>query len=182
MFFFFSFSFLKALFWYKMKVVFTSSGIGNGQGGLACCNSWGLKESDTTEWLNWTELSALKLPFFHIHHALASTLSAWKSAISLIDWLSFGVNESFFSGFKDIFWFLLFGYFAMVYLGMSHFIFVPWCSWHILKSSAWISTFCLSSPLSLWNFAQSQSQVPLSFWASHLPLLDTCSGVLVRPL
>ena len=27
-----------------------------GQGGLTCCNSWGRKESDTTEWLNWTEL------------------------------------------------------------------------------------------------------------------------------
>ena len=26
-----------------------------GQGGLACCNSWGLKELDTTERLNWTE-------------------------------------------------------------------------------------------------------------------------------
>ena len=25
------------------------------QGGLACCDSWGRKESDTTEWLNWTE-------------------------------------------------------------------------------------------------------------------------------
>ena len=31
-------------------------GVGDGQGGLACCNSWGHKESDTTEWLNWTEL------------------------------------------------------------------------------------------------------------------------------
>ena len=31
-------------------------GVGDGQGGLACCNSWGCKESDTTEWLNWTEL------------------------------------------------------------------------------------------------------------------------------
>ena len=29
-------------------------GIGDGQGGLACCGSWGRKESDTTEWLNWT--------------------------------------------------------------------------------------------------------------------------------
>ena len=29
-------------------------GIGDGQGGLACCSSWGLKESDTTN-LNWTE-------------------------------------------------------------------------------------------------------------------------------
>ena len=30
-------------------------GVGDGQGGLACCDSWGHKESDTTEWLNWTE-------------------------------------------------------------------------------------------------------------------------------
>ena len=29
--------------------------VGDGQGGLACCDSWGLKEPDTTEWLNWTE-------------------------------------------------------------------------------------------------------------------------------
>ena len=29
-------------------------GVCDGQGGLACCNSWGRKESDTTEWLNWT--------------------------------------------------------------------------------------------------------------------------------
>ena len=33
-------------------------GVGDGQGGPACCNSWGLKESDTTERLNWTELIA----------------------------------------------------------------------------------------------------------------------------
>ena len=26
--------------------------VGDGQGGLACCGSWGLKESDTTERLN----------------------------------------------------------------------------------------------------------------------------------
>ena len=31
-------------------------GVGDGQGGLACCDSWGCKESDTTERLNWTEL------------------------------------------------------------------------------------------------------------------------------
>ena len=32
-------------------------GIGDGQGGLVCCDSWGRKESDTTERLNWTELN-----------------------------------------------------------------------------------------------------------------------------
>jgi len=31
-------------------------GVGDGQGGVACCDSWGHKELDTTEWLNWTEL------------------------------------------------------------------------------------------------------------------------------
>ena len=27
-------------------------GVGGGQGGLACCNSWGRRESDTTERLS----------------------------------------------------------------------------------------------------------------------------------
>ena len=31
-------------------------GVGDGQGGLVCCDSWGRKESDTTERLKWTEL------------------------------------------------------------------------------------------------------------------------------
>ena len=34
-----------------------TQGVGDGQGGLACCDSWGRKELDTTEWLNWTELN-----------------------------------------------------------------------------------------------------------------------------
>ena len=29
-------------------------GVGDGQGSLACCSTWGRKESDMTEWLNWT--------------------------------------------------------------------------------------------------------------------------------
>ena len=29
--------------------------VGDGQGGLACCDSWSRKESDMTERLNWTE-------------------------------------------------------------------------------------------------------------------------------
>ena len=34
----------------------STPGVGDGQGGLECCDSWGRKESDTTEQLNWTEL------------------------------------------------------------------------------------------------------------------------------
>ena len=37
-------------------------GVGDGQGGLASCSSWGLKESDTTEWLNWTDWLLQYLP------------------------------------------------------------------------------------------------------------------------
>ena len=33
----------------------STPGVGDGQRGLACCNSWGHKESDTTERLNWIE-------------------------------------------------------------------------------------------------------------------------------
>ena len=41
-------------------------GVGDGQGGLVCCDSWGRKELDTTEWLNWTgikidEINGLEL-------------------------------------------------------------------------------------------------------------------------
>ena len=32
-------------------------GDGDGQGGLVCCDSWGHKELDMTEWLNRTELN-----------------------------------------------------------------------------------------------------------------------------
>ena len=28
-------------------------GVGDGQGGLACCSPWSCQESDMTEWLNW---------------------------------------------------------------------------------------------------------------------------------
>ena len=36
-------------------------GVSDGQGGLACCDSWGHKESDTTERLNWTESDPIEL-------------------------------------------------------------------------------------------------------------------------
>ena len=35
-------------------------GVGDGQGGLACCSSRGHTEFNTTEWLNWTELNVLQ--------------------------------------------------------------------------------------------------------------------------
>ena len=38
-------------------------GVGDGQGGLVCCDSWGHKESNTTEWLSWTELSYISIKY-----------------------------------------------------------------------------------------------------------------------
>ena len=39
-------------------------GAGDGQGGLACCDSWGHKESDTTEWLIWYLNGLVVFPTF----------------------------------------------------------------------------------------------------------------------
>ena len=41
--------------------------VGVGQGGLVCCNSWGHKESDTTERLNWTDWKGHKFYTFRIY-------------------------------------------------------------------------------------------------------------------
>ena len=47
-------------------------GVGDGQGGLACCYSWGLKVSDMTEWLNWlTELKpSLQETYMSLYYGL----------------------------------------------------------------------------------------------------------------
>ena len=45
-------------------------GVGDGQGGLACCSLRGHKESDTTEQLNWTVYSQ-----FYIHKSWSQIMS-----------------------------------------------------------------------------------------------------------
>ena len=42
--------------WLDGREFVWTPGVDNGQGGLACCNSWGRKESDTTEQLIWSDL------------------------------------------------------------------------------------------------------------------------------
>ena len=66
-------------------------GVGNGQGSLACCCSWGHKESDMTERLNWTELSwnfnhgyEIETYYFSLRGqkwVLNSALSLWKYCV-----------------------------------------------------------------------------------------------------
>ena len=49
-------------------------GVGDGQGGLACCDSWGRKESDTTERLIWSDLKGVsRLVFDCILHPLCTS-------------------------------------------------------------------------------------------------------------
>ena len=46
-------------------------GVGDGQGGLACCDSWSRKESETTEHLNWTELTYKNFILVYLHLSLS---------------------------------------------------------------------------------------------------------------
>ena len=58
-------------------------GVGDGQGGPVYCGSWGRKELDTTEWLNWTDVSFTTLSML-CHTLLLCRISAEKSADSLM--------------------------------------------------------------------------------------------------
>ena len=44
--------------WFNGRGFGWTLGVGEGQGGLACCGPWGRKESDMTKWLNWIELTS----------------------------------------------------------------------------------------------------------------------------
>ena len=55
-------------------------GVGDGQGGLACCGSWGRKESDTTEQLNWTEWNYL------IRRSRKDSFFPWMSFSESANW------------------------------------------------------------------------------------------------
>ena len=68
-------------------------GAGDGQGGLACCGSWGCKESDTTERLNWTESQVLSRRQWDYHspscpHHSFNLLDCWHLN-DLYPWVSF---------------------------------------------------------------------------------------------
>ena len=49
-------------------------GVGDGQGDLACCDSWGRKEWDTTEQLNWTELNDVK----------QTNIESWQRTLGIV--------------------------------------------------------------------------------------------------
>ena len=52
--------------WFDAHEFGWTPGLGDGQGDLACFNSWGRKELDMTEWLNWTELNEAEKSSIHL--------------------------------------------------------------------------------------------------------------------
>ena len=59
--------------WLSVRESGWTPGVGDGQGGLAFCDSWGCKELNTTEWLNWTELNWL----LHKYPTVLSTVTLY---------------------------------------------------------------------------------------------------------
>ena len=63
--------------WLDGREFMWTLGVGDGQGGLAFCNSWGCKDLDMTEWLNWTEYRIL----VYFHEGLKSYLCRIQNAL-----------------------------------------------------------------------------------------------------
>ena len=60
-----------------------TSAVGDGQGGLACCGSWGRKESDITEQLNWNKpllppILSSKISVVPFHPFCSSCSERWN--------------------------------------------------------------------------------------------------------
>ena len=65
-------------------------GVGDGQGGLACCDSWGRKESDTTERLNWTEsLSWSLVNFFALGFTFCKYNNPYFLKLKFVEYIYF---------------------------------------------------------------------------------------------
>ena len=59
----------------------STPGVGGGQGGLVCCDSWGHKESDTTERLNLSELIVAAMT--HTVSGISSSTQAASPKVKL---------------------------------------------------------------------------------------------------
>ena len=74
-------------------------GVRDGQGSLACCDSWGRKESDKTERLNWLNTSVIKLSassaFFFPLSYLMPRASWVKPNKGLLIWVIIELNISY---------------------------------------------------------------------------------------
>ena len=79
-------------------------GIDDGQGGLVCCGSCGHKESNTTEWLNWTDSPSYKeeshldlIPRYCTNHHIpqilwVGELMSWLEKTFVLSLMSWGLH------------------------------------------------------------------------------------------
>ena len=105
-------------------------GVGDGQGGLACCDSWGRKESDTTEGLIWSDL----IVFCNLK------FSVWFFYVSFVSLLTFSISSFVSSTFITAHW-SIFRISSLAFYSDNPNIYFTWCWWRL-------NTF---SPLS-WYF------------------------------
>ena len=108
--------------------------VGDGQGGLVCCGSWGCRESDTTERLNWTELESIHrflfLQFYlKCHWFMVNFIITIRSPPSfpsfVLSFLSYLFSPFLFSFIQHIF---------KVYLLNTHQVpRIPWWKHHTRK-------------------------------------------------
>ena len=73
-----SFRFIRWHHWLDGRESEWTPGVGDGQEGLACCDSWGGKESDTTERLIWSDLI---FPIFAWNVPLVSLIFLKRSLV-----------------------------------------------------------------------------------------------------
>ena len=66
------------------EMVGYTPGVGEWQGGLACCSPWGRKESDTDEWLNWTELKIINM--FLARPSMTNFKMTVRAGCAVSDW------------------------------------------------------------------------------------------------
>ena len=123
-------------------------GVGDGQGGLACCGSWSHKESDMSKCLNWTELM---INYFFLG------FSFFNIIINL--WIFFTYRISF-SQLKSLFSLML----EFLYLNYG------W-TFSLIPVSTDIISLILESFLAFWecNIAQSRLILclPARIWINH---------------
>ena len=115
-------------------------GDGDGQGGLACCGSWGHKESDTTEQLNWTEFALIHGPnildSYAIFLFIASDFISITSPIH--NWVLFLLWVYLFILFLELFLHCSpVAYWAPIVLDSSIFSVLPFCFFILFMGFSW---------------------------------------------
>ena len=108
-------------------------GVGDGQEGLACCGSWGRKELDTTERLNWTELIKDNRQNLLTEHIF----QIWKMTKECFPQLSFFLpffEVCVFSSLLCLFFVFWFSFNLCSVLLTFHFLFLVQAGWNASSS------------------------------------------------